>query len=108
MSDFFIYNQQVQVDGYDQAVFYCDPCDTPVNGREDPVNLGDSNVQTKWLDYSRNGFFVKTLVILSLFMAYLDLTIGCALDSQFHRFQCFLAGIRSGSRAPSRFLAIPS
>ena len=61
MSDFFIYNQQVQVDGYDQAVFYCDPCDTPVNGREDPPNLGDSNVQTKWLDYSRNGFYVKSL-----------------------------------------------
>ena len=42
-------------------VFYCDPCDTPVNGREDPLNLGDGNTQTKWLDYSRNGFYVKLL-----------------------------------------------
>ena len=45
----------------DLRIFYCDPCDTPVNGREDPVNLGDGNSETKWLDYSRNGFYVKQL-----------------------------------------------
>lgn len=59
MSDFYLYNQQIVVEGFDQAIFYCDPCDTPVNGREDPVNLGDGNSETKWLDYSRNGFYVK-------------------------------------------------
>lgn len=59
MSDFFLYNQQVLVDGYDSAVFYCDPCDTPVNLREEPYNLGDNNGETKWLDYSSNAFFVR-------------------------------------------------
>lgn len=59
MSDFYIYNQQVEVDGFDQAVFYCDPCNTPVNGQEDPPNLGDGNGDTKWLDYTMNPFFVR-------------------------------------------------
>jgi len=59
MSDFYIYNQQVVVDGFDQVIFYCDPCDTPTNGREDPPNLADGNTETKWLDYSLNGFYLK-------------------------------------------------
>lgn len=40
-------------------IFYCDPCDTPTNGREDPPNLADGNTETKWLDYSLNGFYLK-------------------------------------------------
>lgn len=32
---------------------WCDPCDSPVNNRENPIQLVDGKLTRKWLDYSR-------------------------------------------------------